>query len=115
MTFSIDPKSVTVGGQRKVLDGWQMDIIRASYEDLFGNGNWPSSVQLAEFQNLVNLMVRLDSTWRIASRGVPEGLDEYIDGQDCYVFMRKGGERPTDQYSYTYQPVSSFWGQGKPE
>lgn len=50
-----------------------------------------------------------DRTWRIVGREVARNIHPAVDGKDCYVFKRKGGTRPTDIWSVTYQPVSWFW------
>lgn len=48
-------------------------------------------------------------TWRIIGREVAQNIHPSIDGQDCYVFKRDGGSRPTDVWSVTWQPVAKFW------
>lgn len=52
---------------------------------------------------------KLDSTWRLVQRGQPQGIDPSVDGKDCYVFQRAGGERPTDKFSTRVIPVERFW------
>jgi hypothetical protein len=50
-----------------------------------------------------------DETWRIICREIASGIDATINGKDCYVFARKGGQKPTDIWSIAYQPVEKFW------
>lgn len=50
-----------------------------------------------------------DKLWRIIGRTTPYGVHESVNGKDCYVFKRRGGSRPTDIWSVTYQPVETFW------
>jgi hypothetical protein len=52
---------------------------------------------------------QLDGTWRFVERDVPQGIDAAVDGQDCYVFQRAGGDRPTDKFSTYVMPVARFW------
>lgn len=56
------------------------------------------------------VQTRPDRTWRIIGRTVAQNVHPAVDGQDCYVFKREGGTRPTDIWSVTYhQPVDWFW------
>lgn len=52
----------------------------------------------------------LDDTWRLVQVGVPEGIGPTVDGEVCYVFQRKGGDRPTDVFSTHVVPIATFWG-----
>jgi hypothetical protein len=51
-----------------------------------------------------------DRVWRLVKRRVPTHVDPAVDGQDCYVFRRAGGERSTDVWTTHIIPVEKFWG-----
>jgi hypothetical protein len=51
---------------------------------------------------------QLDDTWRLVQRGYPQGINPNIDGRDCYVFQRAGGE-PGAAFTTHVIPVKKFW------
>lgn len=106
LTFA--PLGVMVNGEKIPLEPWQIEMIRNNHDEMYRDGNWPSPAKAAEFSKFLDMHIRLDGTWRIYRRYVPEYFHE--DGQDCYVFIKKGGERPTDKYTVMTTTVSSFWG-----
>ncbi len=101
LTFT--PLGVLGNGETIPLEPWQIEMIKVNHDEMYRDGNWPSPAEAAEFSKFLGVMIRLDGTWRLYDRLVDEG-------QDYYVFVKKGGDRPTDKYSICWQPVSAFWG-----
>lgn len=60
----------------------------------------------------MRISTQLDATWRLLDRKVSTFLHPDVDGEDCYVFRRAGGDKPTDLYTVHIIPVEAFWGAG---
>ncbi|SHX56413.1 Uncharacterised protein [Mycobacteroides abscessus subsp. abscessus] len=108
--IKIGPRSVTRDGKEYPLEPWQMAKVTRVYEELTEDGWPPTEAEMSDFNRFVTLMTRLDDTWRLLDRVIATDVHPTIDGEDCYVFIKKGGDRPTDRWSITYKRVSAFWG-----